>query len=445
MPKISVVIITFNEEKNIERCLSSVVDVADEILIVDSFSTDRTKEICKQYNARFIQHKFDGYIEQKNWATSNALYDHVLSLDADEELSEELKNSILQVKDNWTHDGYSFNRLTNYCGKWIKHTSWYPSRKLRLWDRRKGSWDGINPHDKFIMVKGSTEKHVKGDLIHYSFYTISQQVNQINKFTDILAQAYHQRGLKPNYFWHIILHPMWRFVRDYFVKLGFLDGLYGLVVSLNSSFEVYLKYLKLHKIIETEQSEAPFRICFFTSVSSWGVEEKWQFENAMKCLEKGNDPVITASRKSELLEHIRTTKMHHFMLHKYNYLIFNIITILRYVSYLKRHRISTIVVSNPSDVKFVSFCAKMAKIENVVYHKNNIAPIPSTFLNKYYFKHVINQVFINSEKTFYTVIMNNYKLITKEKLSVLDEENNFELPDKFLQKNLQPLTNAISQ
>ncbi len=436
MPKISVVIITYNEERNIERCLKSVDGIADEILVVDSYSTDKTEEICKLHNIRFIKHEFEGYIEQKNWATSQAAYNHVLSLDADEAITEELKKSILTVKNNWTHDGYSFNRLTNYCGKWIRHTSWYPSRKLRLWDRRKGFWDGINPHDKFVMVKGSKVCHLKGDMIHYSFYTISQQINQINKFTDILALAYHQKGIKPNYFRYIILHPLWRFFRDYIIKLGFLDGFYGLVVSLNSSFEVYLKYLKLHKIIETEKARDPFRICFFTSVKTWGNEEEWQFQNAIKIYGKGYEPVVTAAGNSEILQKVRKTKMHYFRLNKYDYYILNVYSIIRYIKYLNRHRISTIVISNPADVKFVALCAKLAKIENVIYHTNNNVPIPSNILYQYYFKNVINKVVINSEKTFYTVIMNNYKLITKDKISILDERNNFELTDKLLQNNL---------
>ena len=140
MPDISAVIITYNEEKNLERCIESVRDIADEIVIVDSFSTDRTKEICKKYELHFIEHKFEGHIQQKNWAITQAKYPHILSLDADEVLSDRLKESIREVKENWTHDGYYFNRLTNYCGKWIRHCGWYPDRKLRLWDSRKGRW-----------------------------------------------------------------------------------------------------------------------------------------------------------------------------------------------------------------------------------------------------------------------------------------------------------------
>ena len=124
---ISAVIITLNEERNIGRCLDSLQGVADEIVVVDSYSSDRTEEICRSHGARFIQHRFAGHIEQKNWAILQASHPYVLSLDADEALSYELTSSILEVKGNWTHDAYYFNRLTSYCGKWIRHTTWYPS------------------------------------------------------------------------------------------------------------------------------------------------------------------------------------------------------------------------------------------------------------------------------------------------------------------------------
>lgn len=146
--QLSVVIITLNEEKNIERCLKSILSVADEIVVVDSFSTDKTKEICHKYNVKFIQHEFEGYIEQKNLALTQAKFQHVLSLYADEALDERLQKNILSIKNNWKHDGYYMNRLTNYCGEWVHHCGWYPDRKLRLFDSTKGNWTGINPHDK---------------------------------------------------------------------------------------------------------------------------------------------------------------------------------------------------------------------------------------------------------------------------------------------------------
>ena len=138
MVSLSAVIITYNEEKNIERCLLSLKGVVDEIVVVDSFSQDRTEAICAQYGVKFIQHAFEGHIQQKNWAITQASSPYVLSLDADEALSDELRQSILEAKNNWTAQGYFFNRLNNYCGQWIRHSGWYPDRKLRLWDARLG-------------------------------------------------------------------------------------------------------------------------------------------------------------------------------------------------------------------------------------------------------------------------------------------------------------------
>ncbi|MEI6021287.1 MAG: glycosyltransferase family 2 protein, partial [Bacteroidota bacterium] len=144
MIKLSVVIITHNEEKNIERCLLSVQTFADEIVVLDSFSNDHTEAICAKYNVIFLQHVFDGHIQQKNRAITHASHQHVLSLDADEALSETLIQSILNVKQNFENDGYYMNRLTNYCGHWVKHCGWYPDQKLRLWNKSKGEWTGQN-------------------------------------------------------------------------------------------------------------------------------------------------------------------------------------------------------------------------------------------------------------------------------------------------------------
>ncbi|MBE9468693.1 MAG: glycosyltransferase family 2 protein [Bacteroidetes bacterium] len=244
MIKLSVVIITYNEEKNIERCLLSVKDIADDIVVVDSFSTDATKEICKKYNVQFIEHKFEGYIEQKNWAITQAKYHHILSLDADEELSKELIKSVKEVKNNWEYDGYYFNRLTNYCGKWIKHSGWYPDKKLRLWDSRKGKWAGTNPHDKFELQTNCKKYYITGDLYHYSYYSIFQHIETINKFSDIAAFARFKKGKKSNIL-KIIFSPFWKFFRTYFIKLGFLDGFYGFVISVNSAHSTFLKQVKL--------------------------------------------------------------------------------------------------------------------------------------------------------------------------------------------------------
>jgi len=247
MIKLSVVIITFNEEKNIGRCIDSVVDLADDIIIVDSFSTDRTQEIATSKGARFVKQKFLGHIEQKNFAITQAKYPHILSLDADESLSEKLQKSILKVKENWQGDGYKMNRMTNYCGKWIKHCGWYPDTKLRLWDSRKGKWEGVNPHDKYIMEKQTKIIYLEGNIFHYSYYSILDHLKQTDKFTDISAKELLLKGKKPNYL-KLIFSPIIKFLRDYFFNLGFLDGYYGLIICKISANATYLKYNKLKKL-----------------------------------------------------------------------------------------------------------------------------------------------------------------------------------------------------
>ncbi len=250
MTPISVVIITFNEEKNLERCLESVQKVADDIVVVDSFSTDRTKDIALSFGARFVEHQFDGHIEQKNWAITQAKYPHILSLDADEALDKQLEHSILEVKKNWTADGYTMNRLTNWCGSWIKHSGWYPDKKLRLWDSRKGSWGGVNPHDEYQMKAGVQLKHLQGDILHYSYYTIKQHLAQVDYFTDILAQQYLEKGRKASWF-KLIVNPFVKFIGSYFFQRGFLDGFAGFSICMISAHATYLKYAKL-RMLEKE-------------------------------------------------------------------------------------------------------------------------------------------------------------------------------------------------
>jgi glycosyltransferase involved in cell wall biosynthesis len=242
--QLSVVIITFNEERNIGRCLDSIKEVADDMVVVDSFSTDQTETICKEKGARFILNKFDGHIEQKNWAITQAKFPYVLSIDADEALSPALIQSIKEIKQNWQYDGYAMNRLTNYCGHWVRHCGWYPDTKMRLWDSRKGSWQGINPHDRYDMQPDCKTQWIKGDLLHYSYYTLHDHIKQVNYFTDISSKALFAQGKRTNLL-VILFNPFFKFFRDYIIKRGFLDGYYGFVISMVSAHATFLKYAKL--------------------------------------------------------------------------------------------------------------------------------------------------------------------------------------------------------
>jgi glycosyltransferase involved in cell wall biosynthesis len=247
MPQISVLVITLNEEANIGRCLDSVKDIADEIIVVDSYSTDNTESIVKNKGGKFFQNKFIDYVSQHNYADHQASFDHILTIDADEVLSDDLKESIKMVKKYWKYDGYSMNRMTNYCGKWIKNSGWYPDIKLRLYDRRKGRWIGNKIHERFTLVEGATKGHLKGDLLHYSFTSIAQHVSQANKFTDMTAIAAFELGKKSNCS-KIIFAPILKFIRDYFLNFGFLDGYYGFIICQISANATFLKYVKLKQL-----------------------------------------------------------------------------------------------------------------------------------------------------------------------------------------------------
>lgn len=248
--KISVAIITYNEERNIKDCIESCMEIADEIVVLDSFSTDRTKEICNSYSkVRFFQHPFDGHVEQKNRVLSLCSYEWVLSLDADERVSLQLKKEILDLKKNKNlinqHDGYKIPRLTFHLGRFIYHSGWYPQKKYRLFKKSKSVWIGENPHD-FITIQGRGGA-LKGDIIHYSFRDLSHQIDTINKFSSIVAfNRYYQNKTFSTL--RCIFKPIFKFLEIYIFKLGFLDGFAGFTIAVVSSFSAFLKNAKIYEL-----------------------------------------------------------------------------------------------------------------------------------------------------------------------------------------------------
>jgi len=246
MSKISVCIITFNEEKDIKRCLDSVLKITDDIIVVDSFSTDQTENICKSFpQVTFVQRKWTGYSDQKNYAHSLAKHDWIFSIDADEVIGDELERSILKAKEIGLNGVYQCNRITNYCGKWIKNGGWYPDWKLRLFNKNEAKWDGLI-HEE-VKHSFSEVKKLSGDLLHYSYHSIHQHVAQFNKFTELTAQKDKERGKKASLI-RILTAPLVKFIKDYFIKRGFLDGYYGFVVASLSAFATLLKYIKLKEL-----------------------------------------------------------------------------------------------------------------------------------------------------------------------------------------------------
>jgi glycosyltransferase involved in cell wall biosynthesis len=254
MPKLSAVIITKNEERNIGRCIDSLIGIADEIIVVDSGSTDNTELICKEKGVNFQFNEWKGYIEQKNYANSLAQHQYILSLDADEALSEQLRESILRVKEDLSSDAYEMNRLTNYCGKWIRHGGWYPDIKLRLFDRHKFMWGGDRIHESMVARSEDVKtQRLAGDILHYSYYDIAQHVAQANHFTNMTAELAIEKGKNASLL-KIMFSPVVKFIRDYFIKLGFLDGYYGYVVCRISAQATFMKYAKMRQMKKAKKA-----------------------------------------------------------------------------------------------------------------------------------------------------------------------------------------------
>ena len=240
--KISATIVTLNEERNLPRVLRRL-DFCDEILVVDSGSADRTVELAAAAGARVLSRNWTGYADQKNFAAKSAANDWVLSLDADEELSEELAAEISALAGRTPPNlaGYRFPRRARYLGAWIRHSGWYPDAKVRLYDRRRAKWVGDFVHES-VRTDGLVGS-LSGDLLHHTCNDFSDHVQTVNRYTTLAAQQLAAEG-RTAPFWRLALGPPWAFVRSFIVKLGFLDGGRGFLIASMAAFYVFSKYAK---------------------------------------------------------------------------------------------------------------------------------------------------------------------------------------------------------
>ena len=253
MSKISGVIIAFNEQDYIARSLASLKGVVDEIIVVDSFSTDNTLEICQEYGARIIQRAFVGFTDQKNFAVAQASYDYVLSIDADEALSDELKDSILRIKPNLTAQGYSFNILNHYCGQWIHHSNWYPGTKIRLFNKNFAQWySPTNIHETIKLDTSTSVVKLQGDLLHWAYDSYTEHHRKNDSYTTLAAVNYVKNNGKKISLVKVLVNPFWKFFKNYVFKKGFLDGFQGFVICSMAGYSTFLKYIK---IIELQKKQ----------------------------------------------------------------------------------------------------------------------------------------------------------------------------------------------
>ena len=258
MKSLGAVVITFNEEKNIGRCLASLEGVVDEIVVVDSFSTDATESICKKFkNVLFLQREWTGFSDQRNFANTHIQSEYILTLDADEELSSEMQSEVLKVREKLSgNTAYKINRLTQYCGRWIQHSGWNPDYQLRLFPREGSSWDGASVHESVILPEGATLHTFQSRVYHFSYSSVKDHMLRAVKYSQLGAEQMVQTSLKKNkknlcglYLWKSVTRPWFRFFKTYFVKRGFLDGYHGFCISVIASFGVFLKYFMAYELV----------------------------------------------------------------------------------------------------------------------------------------------------------------------------------------------------
>jgi glycosyltransferase involved in cell wall biosynthesis len=246
MEKVSAVIIVYNEEKNLRECLETV-QWADEIVLVDSHSQDRTLGIARQFTKKIFQKEYKGHIDKKRFAVSKAAHDWVFSIDADERVTPELQEEIRGVLAQGAGEavGYDMPRMTRHLGRWILHGEWYPDRVTRLFRRSRMRYEGTEPHDRVILE--GRRGHLRSTLLHYNYRDFAHQIQTVQAYSDVAAKALFVEGRRAG-FRNLVLRPPFKFVKCYILKRGFLDGWPGFIIAATSAFYVLAKYVKLYEM-----------------------------------------------------------------------------------------------------------------------------------------------------------------------------------------------------
>lgn len=250
---ITATIITLNEERNIGRCIDALTPISDEIIVLDSFSSDDTEKICKEKGVRFEQREWEGYSAAKNHLNELASHDYIFSVDADEAPEEELQSEIHRIKEEGLIGTYSVNRLTNYCGSWIRHSGWYPDVKTRIFPKNESRWEGEYVHEELVVEGNPKPQLLKGHLLHFSYYDFKDHRARADKYSILTAQKMYAKGkrataLKP------YLSALGRFVSMYIIKKGFLDGKMGWHIARISALSNILKYKELRRLNHGKES-----------------------------------------------------------------------------------------------------------------------------------------------------------------------------------------------
>jgi glycosyltransferase involved in cell wall biosynthesis len=249
MPLFSAVIIARNEAHNIARCLAPLLRATDDVLVLDSGSSDGTPELCRNLGARVVETDWKGYAANKNQANELAKYPWILSIDADEVVSEELLQSLLTLQPE-SNAAYALDRFTNYCGTWVKHSGWYPDWKVRLFDKRQCRWEGAFVHETLYLPPGTQIHRLQGKLYHYSYQNSDDHWERIERYAELSARQMLAEGKRPSIFKQL-LSPVARFFRTLVLKKGFLDGALGWKLSWRNAWLAHRKQQLLAQYYRT--------------------------------------------------------------------------------------------------------------------------------------------------------------------------------------------------
>ncbi|MGM0478333.1 MAG: glycosyltransferase family 2 protein [Bacteroidota bacterium] len=245
--QITATIITLNEERNIGRCIDALLPIAEEIIVLDAFSTDNTPEICKAKGVRFEQREWQGYSASKNYLNGLATHQYIFSVDADEAPDQQLQSALLEIKKEGLRGVYAVNRLTNYCGAWIKHSGWYPDVKTRIFPRESSRWEGQYVHEELVVEDDPEPRLLAGNLLHYSYYNFEEHRARADKYSRLTAQKMAARGKKASAV-KPYLSALGRWISMYVIKKGFLDGRMGWHIARISALSNILKYEELRRL-----------------------------------------------------------------------------------------------------------------------------------------------------------------------------------------------------
>ncbi|MCK4746276.1 MAG: glycosyltransferase, partial [Bacteroidales bacterium] len=266
--------------------------------------------------------------------------------------------------------------------------------------------------------KGASRQFLKGDILHYSYYSVSEHLLQMNSFSTILARSYYEQGRRV-YTTNLILHPLWRFIKDFVIRTGFLDGYYGYIVSVNSAHEVFLKYVKLRNIYRDENRAQRQTICFFNSMKSWGGGEKWHFDVASSMVKQDYRALLVSSHSSPLAVRLNELGISAYGFRISNLSFLNPVKIWRIARIFRRENVGVLVTNLSEDMKIASIAGKIAGVSKIIYRRGSAIPIRNSSLNRYLFRRVITKIVANSLETKRTILANNEMLVPEDKIRVI--------------------------